>query len=493
MKDSDGIWALNAAAEAGLNDVVQKLVEAGADINSLCGPSNWTPIHYAYKNPSTVALLIKLGADLCIGDVDGDTVLDLALYYGHGETAKTILENSSANFDFTLPRTQRGFVGAVEEGCTEAVEAMLEAGADVNTIDLDFHSEPLISTAMRLSEDATLRKLLEFRPDLTLASDEQNLALHCIRKDTPLSSVRLVVNAGAKLDVLNKDREHPLSFAADYRNNEVFKYLLSKKASQAIIHTTPRDTMGTVLHIACLGGQLEMIELLLKQKMDINLSCNWKWGTPLMSALAASNDGDLPEKKVVVEFLLNNGANLHATGGLFGSPILAACLFAQSDTVALLLEQGVAVNVKDGFDRKVTHMASCNSLEVLKLLSLEDSEFSAKDVLGRVPLHYAACSGQTDLVEEVLGRSLRAGISINVEDNDGWTPLLWAARGSSTYNAPHKGNSSDSDVVPLLLERGADPHRRGIGFTTPYSASQIAYYHKADKYVQTSRVFCISC
>jgi ankyrin repeat protein len=100
-----------------------------------------------------------------------------------------------------------------------------------------------------------------------------------------------------------------------------------------------------------------------------------------------------------------------------------------------------------------------------------------------VPLHYAVANGQLDIAEEVLARSERVGISVDVKDNDGWTPLLWVARASTTQRQLHPTDPMTTDTVSFLLERGADPTIEGLGFSAPSPASQSAYYSGADEYV----------
>ncbi|KAM0339918.1 hypothetical protein ACHAPU_010750 [Fusarium lateritium] len=489
VKDSDSIYAVYSAAQSGLTSMVQKLVEAKADVNSVSGSDAWTSAHTAYIYPETVAALIELGADLNITTVSGYTPLDIALDKGHPETVQVILEKSKTKFDFSLPGTQKALIGAVADNYVEGVDAMLEAGAEVNTIEVDYEdnkNQPLTAIAMRSSEDTMLRKLLEFRPDLDLVSDEQNTALHCISNVTPVSSVRLFVNAGGKLDALNKHRQSPLLIAAGAGNEDVFKYILKKAAARSVLHVAPKEGMGTVMHIACESRQLGMVQLLMEQKMDVNYVCDGLWGTPLLSAVMGRSDDIGDQVKMdIVELLLKEGADLSKAGGIFGFPINAACLADSTELVEfikLLLERGASVDVKDPLGRKPVHLACYNSLEAFNALEIPDSDFVSRDVVGRVPLHYAVSSGQTDLVEEVIARSTRVGVDINVKDNDGWTPLHWAARNSHAWRSPNQYDALTTDVVTLLLEKGANLETRVSAFSAQaaQSASQIAYYHQAD-------------
>ncbi|RSL52164.1 hypothetical protein CEP54_011048 [Fusarium duplospermum] len=483
VKDSDDFWALHTAAQNGQTDMVRMLAEAKADLNSLSGREKWTPIHECTKYPEMVQLLIELGADLTIKTLAQYTPLDVAIFRGHRKTIGVILSKSKVKFDLTLEGTREAMITAIEDNYIEAIEAILEAGADVNTLDPSNENnknESLLCMAMRLPSENMVRKLLEFRPDLEVRSEKQNTVLHCMTDRSPAASFRLVVNAGGKLDVVNDEGLTPLQMAVRNDNVEVFKYMLTKEAALSMLHNSPPDQSGTVMHDAIKEGSLEMVRLLIEKKFDLNFVIDGYFGTPLITATISLMDGVRGQKKKILELLLENGADPSVRAGFFGYPLNSACMCCPAEIIKLLLDKNASINVQDPFGRKPTHMACYNSLEVLNVLKAPDSDFSVRDELGRVPLHYAVVNGQLDIAKEVLARSERVGITIDVKDNDGWTPLLWAARASTTLRQLPSTDPMTTDMVSFLLERGADPTIEGLGFSAPSPASQIAYYSGAD-------------
>ncbi|KOS20399.1 60 kDa lysophospholipase [Escovopsis weberi] len=125
-------------------------------------------------------------------------------------------------------------------------------------------------------------------------------------------------------------------------------------------------------------------------------------------------------------------------------------------------------------------MACGNTLEVFNLLKVTDESLGAKDSLGRVPLHYAATSGQVELVKVVLERSKRIGISVDFEDNDGWSPLLWATRGLSRNSRAGDPKRSQYEVIQFLIKGQANVTKAvKIAFGV-WTALDIAYYNRAD-------------
>ncbi|KAG8349550.1 hypothetical protein FVEN_g12239 [Fusarium venenatum] len=131
----------------------------------------------------------------------------------------------------------------------------------------------------------------------------------------------------------------------------------------------------------------------------------------------------------------------------------------------------------DSLGPRPVHLACYNPLDALDTLDLPDSDFAARDIVGRVSLHYAVMGGDIRLAQVVLERSERAGVDININDNDGWTPLLWAARASRIW-LRHQGNRFPiTDMISLLLENGTNPSFKGKGMYKDWTVHDVAYYH----------------
>ncbi|KAH7242879.1 ankyrin repeat-containing domain protein [Fusarium solani] len=350
---------LHAAIDYGHSDRVEYLLKQGADPNV----KKWTPLHGANKFPETAQLLVELGADLTILTRGLYTSLDITVFHGQRATSDVILSKAKVKFHLSLEGTRKAMVIAVDENYVDAIEAILEAGADVNTLDP--------------SNENNKNESILFQTGLEARSEKQNTVLHCMTDRSPVASFRLVVNAGGKLDVVNNRGITPLQMAAHNGNEEVFR----------------DDIRG--------------------------------------------------QKKDIVELLLENGADPSVRAGLFGYSLNSACMCCPAEIVKLLLDKNASIDIQDPFGRKPTHIACYNSLEALTLLKAPDS-------------------------------------GVDVKDNDGWTPLLWEARASTTQRQLHPTDPMTTDTVSFMLERGADPTIEGLGFSAPSPASQIAYYSGAD-------------
>lgn len=483
MPDSDGWVPIWTAAHYGHTEIVRMLDEAKANVNSICTDDDQTPMHSAYDFPETVRVLLGYGADINKAAKDSETPFDYAITENQPRTIRMMLDASKSKPDLTLSSTQQAIRHAVIRGYTEVVSLILEAGADVNFTDENNRS--LLILAMPLNNEALVRTILEYKPNLHIKDIYENTALHFISDNTSVASVRLVVNAGGRLDIFNKFKLTPLVYAILNSNEEVVRYLLTKETVITTLSTPYDGEITTPLHDACCQSTLKIVQLLIENGSDVNFNCVGEFGTPLIAATLRT---DQRETESIVKLLLQKGADPTLSGGpvgYFGYPIISASFACSADIVRLFLDRKVPLNVTDTHGRKPVHLACYNSLEVLNLLDIPDSDFAAKDLVGRVPLHYAVLSGQVDLVERVLIRSEQVGIGIEVKDNDGWTPLLWAARASRVGVWESRRTPLHNEDISFLLSKNANTNAIGRGLNRDWTVLEAAYYHNADRYVIT--------
>ncbi|KAK8925050.1 Ankyrin-1 [Metarhizium anisopliae] len=477
MRDGNGDSPLWIAAHYGYTETVRVLAEANAGVNDVCGDGEWLPLHAAYEHPDTISALVDLGADTTREAGRNGTPLEYAIRFDQVETCKVLLNEPKDKPDLTRVLTQEVVVHAVENGYSNVVSLMLEAGVDVNAV--DEINRTLVGCALAAGHEDMVRTILEYRPDLDMRDVNECTALHCITQETTVGSVRHVVNAGCKLDGIDNNKMTPLLNAIWAENDEVVEYLLTKKAITATL-STPVEKWGAPLHAACEIGTLRTVELLLQSGSDVNLDCRNAIGTPLMATSSRTHCEDDADKEKIFRLLLEKGADPTLRGGFSSYPIISASLGCKSGIVKSLLNRKVSIDVQDSCGRKPAHVACYNSLEVLALLRVPDSDFAIKDAVGRVPLHYAVLSGQVDLLKEVLARSMRVGVDVNVRDKDGWTPLLWAARAANIAVWGDRRAVHHDETVTFLLDHGADPCLSGRGPLGDWTALEVAQYHNYD-------------
>ncbi|KAK5660449.1 hypothetical protein OQA88_12994 [Cercophora sp. LCS_1] len=157
-----------------------------------------------------------------------------------------------------------------------------------------------------------------------------------------------------------------------------------------------------------------------------------------------------------VQHLLQHSRRVDLYDSFSRTPLSWAAANGHEVVAKLLLEKGADIEAKDNNDGQTPlFWAAANGHEaVVKLLLEEDANIEAKDDHGQTPLSWAAVKGREGVVKLLL----KEGANIEVKDGDnGGTPLLWAAvRG-------HKA------VVKLLLEKGANIEAKDNNGQTPLS------------------------
>lgn len=473
-----GTSPLLTAVKTNFVDVVQALIDHGANFN-VKAPGERTPLHAAHRSVELSRLLLENGATIdSVADIG--TPLYLASRWNQIEVVKLYLGHSPI-LELEIPISEEAphFDGmtaltvAADCGNTEIMRLLLEAGANVNHLTTR-NNFPLQYYLIRNhpTEDG-LRTLLEYNPNLDLKDDDDDVALNCLTSTTPVSLIRLMVNAGAKLEIANNQGYTPLCMAVTKENYDVAKYLLSKKAQTNNI----RGHRGGPLHLACLQGSLSLVKLLIENGADVNLADESIAGTPLQSACLG---GAKEENTHVIKYLSENPkVHINMDGGGLGYAINSACLECSPEIVSLLIGKGAKTDVEDKMRRKPFHIASFRTLDHIKALDPTPQDLLAADVTGRTPLHYAVVSGQPDLVGFILEHS---GCDVDKRDSNNWTPLLWAVRESGKTGWTSDGRT---EIIRLLLRKGADVWARGEGLHGDWSPLKLARYYGIEESMET--------
>lgn len=131
--------------------------------------------------------------------------------------------------------------------------------------------------------------------------------------------------------------------------------------------------------------------------------------------------------------------------------------------LALLVSKGLGMTDATTAGKQPIHMASVKSIPVL---ANAGADISAKDAMGRTPLHWAALEGKHEQVSALL----RMSASVFATDKQGRTPLHLAAMGNS------------EEVVDTLLAAGAPRAVRDQDNMTPRELAQESRKNRNNRY-----------
>ena len=455
---------LSCAARVGAYDMVSRLIHEGAEVN----------VKFMQEEPlwdSALSSAINGGHELIIQQLIAEgacykpDMLSLAVHRGHTRVVQSLIQQYS--HDSLI--LSKSLVEAVKNGFKSIAELLLENGADIET--QSYQGRPLHVAAKSGNLDL-LRFLLDRGADIDSEGKSEQLspgfinealqdgALQCAASRGNLSMVQYLVEHGADPDKYGCSQRNALQHAANSGHILVVTELLDAGAN-----INSRGQMGSALHCAINGSQLETVRLLLQrgantgeipEATEENTS---PWPNPL---LQASMNGEFQIAKI----LLDAGADPNASSILWGNstlPLHAAAEIGNIEILQVLLEYGADVNVQaeDGFS--AIHFAAYGGHHDALQFLLLDHHADPRVVLfnGSLALHTAASHGYPQCIDVCL----EAGLDVSSQNDQGRTALHWATE------------SGHRAAVEKLLTKGVDVNVRELetGMTALDYAKQKAH------------------
>lgn len=135
----DGVPLLHVAALGDYGEAAQALIAGGADLNVRYGAAGSTPLIVAAESPGTEVLTVLLdaGADISLGETTGPAAGPLqAAARGGNVEAMEILVASGMGVDDKGPAKSTALIWAAYYGQLEAVEYLIDNGADLTEVDV---------------------------------------------------------------------------------------------------------------------------------------------------------------------------------------------------------------------------------------------------------------------------------------------------------------------------------------------------------------------
>ncbi|XP_065835433.1 uncharacterized protein [Oscarella lobularis] len=256
----------------------------------------------------------------------------------------------------------------------------------------------------------------------------------CESKQVELAKV--LIGAGASVNIADKRGRLPLLAACENGNPEIVKLLMNAEADVKRTGEFGRSPL-----LAACENDVEIVKLLIDAGADVNEADEFG-RFPL---LAACEKSDIE----IVKLLILAGAEVQKTDENGRFSLLAACECEKSDVeiVDLLIDAGAEVNRADKYER-FSLLAACrkNDVETAKLLINAGADVRRTDKFGTFPLLAACENSAIECVKLLIG----AGVDINKADQK----LLW--RFPLLLAACQK---SDVHFVKTLIEAGVDVNK----------------------------------
>jgi ankyrin repeat protein len=449
-RNSWGETALHLAARFDHPEVVEELLAHNADVNAQ-DDDNWTPLYGAIeegRDKVIQSILDKAGSmvDFSLSDSSEQTPLYLACFNGYYCAAKMILDHGGiSTIDIAEDTGSTPLQAASYKGSTEVVQLLLQ-----NKARMDLQNEKgwtALHQACYWNRHDVVKQLLESDPAtvsrvIDIQDSDDATALHLASTEAESSTVGLLLQKGARMDLRNSNGRTALHRSCYWNRHDVVKQLLeSDPATVSRVIDIQDSDDATALHLA--------------------------------STEAESNTVDL---------LLQKGARMDLQNSSRCTALHLACAKGQYDVVNLLLKRDADINsedprmidIQDSEKKTALHHAIDNDkIKIVELLLEYKPEINLQNLDKQTALHVACYLSLYDVVELLL--KYAASIDpkdwrmIDIQDSEKKTALHIAV------------NNLDSNIVELLLKYNPKTNLTDSGEET---ALQLAAWKVKPEHIQ---------
>ena len=407
----DGTTALQWAAHWNDLDAVKTLLSFHAN-PKVANRYGVTPLSEAAAagNAPMIELLLSAGADPnTLTTRDGETVLMTAACSGSADALKVLLAHGAEVNAKENYRGQTALMWAAAEHHADVVKILLEHGADWKVQSLAREaSMPKLSAASSVTPMA--------RGGLT--------AFHFAAREGDIETGRVMLEAGVDINQVDADNTSALVVSILNKRYTYAKFLLDHGADPNIA-----DARGRAALYAAVDMRNEDYSALPNHKENDP--------TPSLDLIAALLDrGANPNAQLTRALAGRSGMDAgDTTLGVGTTPLMRAARAGDAPAMRALLGKGAdpKLTTKDGSDAlqfaagvgyrdKSTKGSESEALEALKLMVSLGLDINRENSKGENALHGAASRGADTIVQYLVAQSAK----LDAKTKPGLTPLDYA-------------------------------------------------------------------
>jgi ankyrin repeat protein len=437
--------ALHIAAKSGSLVLVQHMIKLGVCVDSP-DKAGFTPLMHAMDGAywPIVDFLIEQGAKTHIATARNTPLIWFALRHEDGlKYVKRFIQEGQSlhgvNSEGVNDNGSNALFFAAESGSVASIDyvlANLPKGSPVSLTHMNTNGERAIDYCTSLPAFNHLKTLV---PELEPAAIFKNkiTTLHRFAQyGTPElleTLIPLAKKAGITLNQKGYKNNTPMHWASRSENVHRLDNIRTLLAAKAKVD--PRNSYSyTPLHWAAECGYLDVVELLVENKANLNAKTSTQFiinefRTPMWFAVE--------EKHIdVLSYLLQRGADPNVVcNSSCDTPLSTACASGELEMVDLLLKHGASPNGVDREDDPYFYfpLAQSRRPEITKRLIEEGAEINARDRYGGSALHNLIKAVDKDSSDEFIDNVTQcmqllidAGVNIQLTDDHGRTPLSQA-------------------------------------------------------------------
>lgn len=313
----------------------------------------------------------------------GNTPLIVASADGHEDIVKSLVEYGANVNKISNAGMTPLFAAAILFGDVSMVETLCTLGADIN---LKISGKTLLSYAIGTQNEAMIACLVELGADVNMANNDGKNPLILAADKGNISIIEYLVAKGAEVNQVDrKSNVSPVFLAAQNGHEEIVKYLVECCANV----NRERGDGATPLWIANKNGHIAIVKYLLEHGSDPNKGGGFNVPTQLTIAALGGNED-------MVRLLVRYGADIHKGSSDGTTPLFAAVDTGNIKMVSTLKRLGADVNAEVKGGRLLNYaIRKKDEPMILRLVNL-GADVNATDNLGYTPLYFAINTEQTN-------------------------------------------------------------------------------------------------
>ncbi|KAF7897422.1 hypothetical protein EAF00_005650 [Botryotinia globosa] len=435
---------------------------------------NLTPLSQCSINGyfEMAKVLVEHKANVEFPSFKNRTPLALAAVRGHASIVRFLATQVNVKIDAV---DIDGF-GPIDYCCLwgnhEVATELLRLGTELKLLS-DDQISPLVMAAQNGNDRCIELLLGHAKADRDISSRLNiDVALfHAVQHDK-ITTCRILLDDGANIDAINYGYP-PLTTAVKCGNEEIVKLLLDRRPHPNV--NLKGEAGQTALYIAVCMKNLALIRLLLDNgsnpdvavdgpyvalhsattdseitKMLVGHIRNFEVRTPQnLTSLMLAAEFNEESARILIEHKAKVNAKVPLDNEFWEgwTPIFFAANANKPTTVALLAKAGADLKHKAKDGKSALHLAVDGDALSALMEFHSQIDLNQPDNQGYTPLHMMG-----SLTLKNVQYLIRGGAKINIQADDGGTPLQVAVRSN--------GNNA-IEIVSYLLEHGADPNLSG--------------------------------